>query len=158
MFEKKNEEKDIVQYVELFTRAFYKDYENVYLSELPEILGLPKHGQLVNMAYDVADALQQELVCSLFEDKEFLDTKIIGCISDGMGTNAYILSIHPFTVSEDIEITDDTPELNSDYICFAIVSSEDRIYFRLAFLNVEDMSPSPFDGCPVSCIKPFLPL
>lgn len=37
-----------MQYVELFTRAFYKDYEDVCLSELPEVLGLSEHGQLVN--------------------------------------------------------------------------------------------------------------
>ena len=154
----KLDERNVAGYVEDFAKSFFKQYEDMAVWELPERLGLPECGESASRAYAIADVLQKKLVERLFEDEEFLSVTIKGYVSNGADSNAFILNIHPFSVSEDMEVTDDTPELDSDFLCYCIISSGDRIYFGFSFLDVDDMSPSPFVGNPVSCIKPFLPL
>lgn len=152
---------DVLSYAENYKQTYLERYKDMRLSDLPEALGIPCDKLTLPAIHAIPSALETNMVASLLEEEEFSDVKIAGVFSGidhaGTPTDAFVLSMGRYSVSENISDEDDEM-FAGEYLCYCIFVTDDSAFAGIDFLNLEDIEPSIFDGLPASSIKELLPL
>lgn len=142
----------IVPYITEFEKKYFSSYDCFTLSELFEIWGLEHNNSSADKIEKLAEAMQKDMILTLFADEEFNKAKILGHFFDKYGNEAFILYKSQFMENKPKKAVK-----IYDYICYSIFISDKNAYFGFSFLYDEDIQPSPLDGFPVSVIEELLP-